>query len=955
MEARVPASSPDQLSSPILSYLARRPGTAILACFFCSGATGLIYEVVWSRRLALVFGATVLAVSTVLAAFLGGLALGSVIFGRIADRRRDPLRLYALLEGGVGLICFVTPLMFVLVEKTYLGIYPLIGDNVWLLRLVRFVLAALVLLVPTTLMGGTLPVLSRALVSREGEVGRRVAALYGLNTFGAVFGALAAGFLFIPSVGISGSIHLAAVLNLAIAAVAYAIHATGSVTAAEPEAATCAGPLRSRSAYAWLLVAYGLSGAAALTYEIGWTRVLSASFGVTTYAFSAMLAAFLTGIAIGSTLLTSRRLVHVDDLRAPLLWFGLIEVLIGLSVAWLTPLLDRMPLAFLALYRTIGPHFMALQFAALGTAILVMLLPAGLMGAAFPLVTRIATENLGVLGRRLSGVYAANTAGTVVGSFAAGFLLIPALGVRSALLVGVAINVLIGVAYLWASFHERRGVAFAGMVLAGAALVPWFALPDWNKAVLSSGAYVYPTYYLNGDARATMAEKQILYYRDALNCMISVTKVEPPGAPEPVISLQINGKTDASSMDLSTQLLFAHLPVLMHPKPEDVMLIGLASGCTLGALEQHPEVKRIDCVEIEPEMVRVTDFFRELNHDCLKDPRVRLTLDDARDFVLVNKHKYDVITSEPSNPWIAGVANLFTREFFAMCRERLKPGGIYCQWIPLYNLSPQDLRCIVATFQSVYPHTSLWVFTQLMSDGYLVGSDHPLQEDALDVFRRASRPQVAEDLAASGVPDPWYLLGGYVFGPQELSEFARGTRLNTDDFPVLEFSSPLSLYSGIARQTMMDVLSGAGLSSPPLAQSPESGRAEAVALRVHEPLRIVGPAQLIVQRDTSGFLQGVGMVQVCVTGRVQLGLGPGIVRVYSWPQAGPGSPSAPAQPQGPASRRVAGPGTEAQVWETGGEWQARWSCPLHRLDYVAVGNLSTATPERVLQLLECSG
>ena len=313
-------------------------------------------------------------------------------------------------------------------------VHPLIAEQVWALRMVRFFLAAAVILFPTILMGGTLPLLSRALVRTEGHLGTKVAGLYAINTLGAVLGAVAAGFVLIPVMGLRGSVYLAAVLNLAVAAVAYGLHAVQAIQPPapaerehEPEVAPVA-----RSFHA-LLIAYGLSGAAALTYEVGWTRILSLAFGTSTYAFSAMLAAFLAGIGLGSLLPATSRRFSVDRLRAPLVWFGILQVAIGASVTLITPVLDRLPFTFLPLFGWLGPKFWALQFAELAVALVVMLLPAALMGFAFPLVTRVATESLGVLGRRLGAVYAANTFGTVVGSFAAGFVLIPAFGVRVAL------------------------------------------------------------------------------------------------------------------------------------------------------------------------------------------------------------------------------------------------------------------------------------------------------------------------------------------------------------------------------------------------------------------------------------------------------------------------------------------------------------------------------------------
>ena len=985
----VPAPPPAEpragpADSPVLRLLQRHPHGVVLACFLCSGATGLIYEVVWSRRLTLVFGVTVLAYSTVLAAFLGGLAAGSVIFGRLADRRTDGLRIYAMLEAGVGLLCFSTPWLFALVERAYVHVHPSLAGHVWALRVVRFGLASAVMFVPTALMGGTLPVLSRAVVRRLGEVGTEVSALYGINTLGAVLGATAAGFLLLPTVGLKGSIYLAAVVNLAIALLAYSVYLTQAqqlgtssrTTAAQataliprgspaaslelPEAESAVSP----AAYAGLLVAYGFSGAAALIYEVVWTRILSLAFGTSTYAFSGMLAAFLAGLALGSIVAAGRRWSLIDRLREPLVWFGVIEVAIAASVTFLTPALDRMPFVFLWLFQGIGPRFWVLQAAEVSFAFLVMLPPAALMGFAFPLVTRIATERIGVLGRRLSAVYASNTLGTVVGSFAAGFVLIPLLGARYALAVGVALNGLVGLAYLAASFTRRRALAGVGFGMAAVSLAGWLVLPDWNKAVLSSGAYLYASFFAGRDAKALMEDKEILHYRDALTAAISVTRVQPPGLAKPLISLQINGKTDASTGDLSTQILFAHLPTLLVSQPRSSLVIGLASGCTLGALELHPEFRQIDCVEIEPDMVRVTDFFREWNHDCMKDSRVRMYLDDARNFVLVTKAQYEVLTSEPSNPWISGVANLFTREHFALCREHLAPNGIFCQWIPIYNLAPEDLRCIVATFRDVFPNSSLWIFPSLPSDAYLIATPSPLKIDIVDLARRAARPKVRADLVASGVTDIWDLLSGYLLGPATMEALSRGARLNTDDFPLLEFSSPMRLYTGAARQTMAEVLRIGASSSPPLGRcgvsTGDGYRSVLAGVTVAPPLRAVSE-RMDVTHDVQSYMSGNAASRVRATVHVACALAQAPLDLYV---AKVGNPLAAGgqslEPSTAPSRTFAAGGHQVSLWDagrapSGAAWAARWLCPRRERVYLVrvPSGPQAPSPEVVLSRVSC--
>jgi spermidine synthase len=941
----------------VLDFLRRHPQGVVLACFFCSGATGLIYEVVWSRRLTLVFGVTVLAYSTVLAAFLGGLALGSLIFGRLADRRTDPLRMYAMLEAAVGLFCFATPWLFTLVERGYVSIYPSIGEHLWLLRLVRFALAAVVMVVPTALMGGTLPVLSRAKVHRLGEIGTGVGALYGTNTLGAVLGATAAGFFLLPAVGLKGSIYLAAVVNLAIALVAYAIHTTQPRTAPAADAPQAEAPPEvRRGPYAALLVAYGLSGAAALVYEIVWTRILALAFGTSVYAFSGMLAAFLAGIALGSIVPASKRLAWVDRLKDPVLAFGLVQIGIAVLVTGLTPVLDRLPFVFVALFKIVGPRFWALELGALVVSFLVMLPAAALMGFAFPLVTRVATEQIGALGRRLSGVYAANTFGTVVGSFAAGFILIPLIGARWALAVGVGLNAGVGVAYLLGALGRRRGWAGAGLGLAAVTALVWGRMPEWNHYVLSAGAYIYAGYYGSGDARSIMERKELLYYRDALTATLSVTRVEMPGAEEPVLSLQINGKTDASTGDLSTQLMHGHLPVLLSRDPSSVLLIGLASGCTLGAVEQHPEVRRMDCVEIEPAMADVTGYFREMNRDCLKDPRARLIINDARNYVLVSREKYDVLTSEPSNPWIAGIANLFTLEHFRLCRDRMAPDGIFCQWVPIYNLAPEDFRCIAATFQQVFPNSSVWIFPDLSSDAYLVATQQPLRIDVVDLVRRATRPEVAGDLARARLYDAWDLLGGYVFGPEAMAAIARNQSLNTDDFPRLEFSSPLRLYSTSPLDTLTQVLGLGQRTQPPVGRMGVrrgDGYHSALAgLRIAPPWR-VRDEQVSVARDLGEYGRGPGSRPVKVGLRIACDTGAGeaeilVARSGEFGAFGGENP----EPSTPPARTIRAAGHDVSVWTKPSGWIARWVCSEHQRVYL-VRAAGTSPPERALAALTC--
>lgn len=909
----------------------------MLICFFLSGATGLVYQVLWSRRLTLIFGVTVLAVSTVLAAFMAGLALGSLIFGPVADRRRDPLRLYAALEGAIGLWCFATPWLFQVIESAYVALHPSLVGSPLLLRLARFGLSLLVLLPPTMLMGGTLPALTRALSRRLASIGGDVAALYGTNTMGAMVGAVTGGFLLIPAVGIMHSIYLTAVLNLAIGLLAWALYAAWTdvpEAAPAPDEAEEAPDRRPVRGIGRLLAAYGLCGAASMIYEVGWTRVLSLSLGTSTYAFSTMLAAFLGGIGLGSVVLARWRPIAVDRLRALPLTFGLVIMGIAVLVTLITPALDRLPFAFLTLFELVGARFWLLQGGVLLIALMVMLAPALLMGYAFPLVARLATESVGVAGRRVAGVYAANTIGTVIGSFVAGFFLIPAVGVRNALAVGVVLNLIVGAGYLISSLQRAPRLAGAALAAGALAAVSWFALPDWNREVLSSGAYVYPGFYLSGTAREIMEQKEVLYYRDALTTTVSVTKVSLPGNDEDLLSLQINGKTDASTGDLSTQLLFAHLPVLLHREPKTVLTVGLASGCTVGALTVYDELERIDVVEIEPAMVEASRFFTSINRDCLADPRVNLVLDDARSHLLVTRERYDLITSEPSNPWISGVANLFTREYFELCRSHLNDGGIYCQWIPLYNLAPEDLRRILGTFGDAFPHCSVWVFPRLVTDAFLVGTRSPLQIDLVSMVERSGRDEVRGDLDVAGVDDLWGLLSGYMFGSEVVASVSGNAQRNTDDFPIIEFTSPMTLHTYTGNLTTSVVLELGAVSTPPVgrfARPAGDGYEDLLCgLSVGPPWGEPGEGRFVVTRDAERFIAGDRVSAIRCGARTSWRLGDARAEIHAFRWGLKPPELIPDRPDGDPDLTLRTGDDVARVWlrQEQSDRPGGWTCRL---------------------------
>ena len=773
---------------------------SVYVCFFLSGAAGLVYEVLWMRTLGLVFGNTVFAVTTVLAAFMAGLALGAFLFGKVIDRLGRPLRIYALLEGAIGISCLFVPVLLVEAKTLYLTLYRLVGFSFFALTLGQFAVVFLVLLVPTTLMGASLPVVATFFVNRMEDLGRKVGNLYALNTFGAVTGCAAAGFFLVPTIGVRATTFLAAGVNLGVGAWTLVadrwMRRPYDASLEPPEACrppiSQARPQESRPFVTWVVLAgIGLSGAASMAYEVAWTRALSLVIGSSTYAFSAMLTTFLVGLAFGSFLFAR----IWGERRVDAALFGWFELAIGISALALVPTFERMPDLVLALLKRFSPSAGGALLTQFGISFLCMILPTMLMGAAFPCAVQVCSRDLSRLGRDIGQVYSVNTVGTIVGALLTGFLFVPWLGAQASMTAAAGVNVAVGAAALTLSVPERSSGRYAAVLslvllyIVGALLVP-----RWNRQVMVGGVSIYVQRFTSGPNpaarfRQDAASRQLLYYREGINSTVAVERSEH------TTSLKVGGKVDASNgADMTTQLMLGHLPIFLHKRPERVLAIGLGSGVTAGALTRHPVVRQIDVVELEPAVVEASNFFAEENRNALRDPRVRLVIGDARNFVLASGGQYDVVTSEPSNPWMAGVANLFTREFYQLVRGRLADDGIMVQWVHGYSLFPQELRMIVNTFRQVFPHSTLW--RTMLGDYLLVGGTASTSVDYLLLEERiAASPAVREDMALLRLDASADILTFFLLDEGDLARFAEGAAENTDDRPLLEFAAPLALYA----------------------------------------------------------------------------------------------------------------------------------------------------------------
>lgn len=772
---------------------AGRPATPALLLFFVSGATALVYETIWLRELVLVFGSTLYATSAILSTFMGGLALGAWLAGRAMERLRvSPLRVYGFVEIALGGYALLVPALLGLLTPVVSVIWGAGGsDSFFWLSVGKLAGIVAVLLPPTVLMGATLPVLARQVARREGAIGGEVGALYAVNTLGAVAGTALAGFLLLPTLGMTATLRATAAANAGIGAIALflagRISSSASTASGErvPGAPAAAGdPL--------VLWVFAASGFAAMVLEVAWTRGLVLVVGSSVYAFSLMLVAFLAGLALGSAAFSAvLRRGCFDPAR---ILVGLLggAGLLAFSTGWL---IQAMPGLFGRIFLSASPGPEAWFGVQLLIALLVMFPTTFLLGGIFPAVLQAHTHRLDRVSSSVGRVYSANTLGTILGAVAGGFLLVPRLGVADTVVLAAAVELGLALVVTWklSPGPAPRRLALAAPLAAGLLLVP-FARPGWDVLLMNSGVYMNLQDLPEGRTwkdfvRGLRKNNRVVYHREGLTASVLVADHLPSNSRY----LSVNGKIDASSRaDLETQVLLAHLPLLLHEQPRDVLIIGLASGITVGSVATHP-VQSVRVIEVERAMLDVARLFSDANGDALADPRVQVRINDARNELRFDPNTYDVIISEPSNPWMTVASNLFTEEFFRLARTRLRPGGILCQWIQAYCLRPEDLRSVLAAVRESFP--SLLVFETLRGvDLLAIGTAAPLRFDLAGLEARMSELQVQMDLRRVGVRRPVDLLALLRLGDLEAGRLLAGAPRNTDDNGRVEFAAPRALY-----------------------------------------------------------------------------------------------------------------------------------------------------------------
>jgi len=737
-----------------------------LGALFLSGFGALLLEVAWTRLAVLVFGTTTAAATVVLGTFMGGLAAGNGIIGRLLPRVRKPYVAYAVIE--MATACVAT----VIAWLTYRwGASPDIPAY--------FVVVGL--LMPTTLMGMTLPLMISGL-SSSGMVEKEAASWgYGINTVGGALGALGAAFLFLPRLGVFGS-QWCAVFLLLIAA---AISLVYRKVEAQPSTSISSNEKTGhrRESISILGLAFWC-GASALALEIVWTRLLALILGPSVYALGIVLFVFLLGIAAGALLCTS--VLKKFDAKEVL---PMVFLLLGFSVAWSGALFGILPYLFVWLVAWIQPQVENLHFIELFLCVITIVPPALLHGLLLPLLIS-GYPTTEVQGRSAAWVLSCNTLGAISGAAMTGLILVPYVGLLPVLLTALVFDVLLGIYLLFqtsvlGTSGVRKGLVVTCMLFL--TIFGWNARTLWDRSVLASGVYKYAIGDVLAGGQAKIEVGEILFYEEGISSTVAVIKTADD------VILSIDGKADASAKgDRSTQVLLAALPLSLAAKTDRTLVIGFASGVTAGVATLFPN-SHVTAVEIEPAVYEASRFFLEVNHGPMDLTRHRRIVGDARHYLATNDEQYDVITSEPSNPWMSGVAPLFTKEFFGLARTRIRPGGVMCQWLPIYGMSENLVASVIRTFNEVFPQIMIFESVEGF-DLLLIGTDNELTLDPQKMESRWRNRELQKELAGMEIESGLDLVARFLMGREGAKKFAHGAVINTDDNGYIEFGAPRSLH-----------------------------------------------------------------------------------------------------------------------------------------------------------------
>lgn len=734
----------------------------LILLFFLSGISGLVYKVVWLRMLSRVLGVTTYATSITIAAFMAGLGIGSYIFGKFSDRLKSLLKLYALLEMLIAITAVITPFLFQFSVPLYKGLYELSDHNRPVIMLLRCLVSFLTLLIPTTLMGGTLPVLTGYLTKKDRLFGNNLSLLYGFNTFGAVTGVLLSGFITIGKLGEWKTILLGVAVNLLVSGTVLIIGIktmwSGAGTEAGVDGMTAKSEpdsLYSGKTRTAVLIFVLISGFTALAYEVIWTRQLILYLQVSVYAFSAMLAVFLLGIASGS--LFANKMLGKKGNR--LIMFGTLQL--ALSIV-----------SLISLY--IFPLFNINKYLRLLSPIYLVFPTAFIFGMIFPVAAVCYAGNKDEIGGDIGTIYSFNTAGNVLGSIVTGFIFISLIGSTKTIMLLAAVNMVVGISLLFIAPDKTKKSVFA--YGAAAVIIVLLMAGALNKDVfldvLKNRISKYPKseiYYNKEGVQGTVT-----------SCYFNDSKV-----------LEING-VGQTSLCTETKLM-AHLPVLFADKPDKMLIICFGMGTILESAVTYGNID-ITISELVPEVYKCFGYYHKNAAEILKYGKLNLNVEDGRNFLLLSSDKYDMISIDPSPPiYSAGTVNLYTREFLELCKEHLTPGGVMCMWFP--GGTKLDNRMILRTFFTVFPESIVWKGPNNWGF-YMLGKLKKMEIDAKKIRKAFADKKIVEDLSEydKSCVTADQLLALYLGNPETIGPKIEKYPVITDNHPYTEFVNPVSLF-----------------------------------------------------------------------------------------------------------------------------------------------------------------
>ena len=752
----------------------------LLALFVLSGVAALIYEIVWFQLLELVIGSSAISLAVLLATYMGGMCIGSLVLPRLTRLRiTDPLRLYGSLELGIG----VCGLFVLAVVPLVSSVYSAIAGHGPFAIVVRAILCGICLLPPTVLMGATLPAASRAADATPNGVAW-IGFLYGGNTIGAVFGSILAGFYLLRVYDLTIATLTAVAINAVIATTAFLVAKRSSPNAVRTTpSAPRSTPSAPRPTLDAVHIAIGLSGAAALGAEVIWTRLLSLMLGATTYTFSMILGVFLTGLGIGSAAGAAIGRASSN----PRLALGVCQLLQMLAILFAAAVIG-LALPYWPINPALAPSPWFTFQLDLTRCVWVVLPAAALWGASFPLALASAAHDDADAARFVGSIYAANTVGGIIGALGFSLVLIPLVGTQSAQRWLVALAALAALVIFATSLRARVRIA---MVAAASvvAIVAAAITPGVPGLLVAYGRYMV----------TWIGQVDVRYVGEGMNSSVAVTTLTSTGATQ----FHVSGKVEASTLpqDMRLQRMLAHLPALVSAHPASVLVVGFGAGVTAGSFVPYPDLEHLTICEIEPLIPRVvSSYFTKENNDVAGDKRTTIVYDDARSFILTTHEKFDVITSDPIHPWVKGAASLYTREYFQAVKRHLNPGGVVTQWVPLYESTPEAVKSEIATFLEVFPHGTVWA-NNINGGGYdlvLLAQEQPTRIDISALAARFADPRyaaVAASLGEVGFDSPVDLFSTYAGDGSTLKPWLEGAAINRDRNLRLQYLAAVGLNS----------------------------------------------------------------------------------------------------------------------------------------------------------------